>query len=96
MAGKPRKRASFAEADRRRIVAEGIITSPKDVCFRYGISLRTFNRWLDKLDDRQQAKKTARIGDLERENRLLKNKVAELWADYNSLRMALVKVGREC
>lgn len=96
MADKPRKRASFTEADRRRIVADGIITSPKEVCFRYGISLRTFNRWLDKLDDRQQAKKTARIGDLERENRLLKSKVAELWADYNSLRMALVKVGRDC
>jgi len=96
MTDRPRKRASFTEADRRRIVAEGIISTPKEVCFRYGISLRTFNRWLDKFDDRQQAKKAVRVGDLERENRLLKNKVAELWADYNSLRMALVKVGREC
>ncbi len=96
MADKPRKRASFTEADRRRIVAEGIITSPKEVCFRYGISLRTFNRWLDNFDDRQQTKKPARVGDLERENRILKNKVAELWVDYNSLRMALVRVGREC
>jgi len=36
------------------------------------------------------------INDLERENKQLKNKVAELWVDYNNLRLALVKPGREC
>ncbi|BFU93486.1 MAG: hypothetical protein NTNFB02_02080 [Nitrospira sp.] len=96
MANKPRKRASFTETDRRRIVAEGIIATPKEVCTRYGISRRTFSLWLDKFGDRQPAKTAGRVGDLERENRMLKNKVAELWVDYNSLRMALVKVGREC
>jgi len=96
MANKPRKRMSFSEVDRRRIVAEGIVSTPKEVCARYGISLRTFNRWLDTFDDRQPTKKAGRVGDLERENRLLKNRVAELWVDYNSLRMALVRVGGEC
>ncbi|MDF0643842.1 MAG: transposase [Nitrospira sp.] len=96
MANKPRKRASFTEADRRRIVAEGILATPKDVCARYGISRRTFSRWLEKYGDRQPAKKAGRVADLERENRILKNKVAELWVDYNSLRMALVKTGSEC
>jgi predicted ribosome quality control (RQC) complex YloA/Tae2 family protein len=72
----------------------------KQLCKRYGISKRTVNRWLIKFVGSNKTKKTGRlsdlINDLERENKQLKNKVAELWIDYNSLRSALVKPGREC
>jgi putative transposase len=93
----PVKRSRFSNRERKRILREGRDSAKiKEVCVRYGISIRTFYRW-QTMAIRHEASEKARLRSLEGENRRLKEKIAELSLDYHSLRAALVKdVRTEC
>jgi putative transposase len=90
-------RPRFSDSERRQILQEGHTGGTvKQVCGRYGISTRTFYRW-QAMSTEQKESQFMRLRDLERENRRLKQKIAELSLDYHALRAALVKESRnEC
>jgi putative transposase len=91
------RKAHFSERQRKQILQEGHTHGTvKQVCERYGISTRTFYRW-QALSMGKKESEIMRLRDLERENRRLKQQIAELSLDYQSLRAALVKESRsEC
>ena len=85
------RRARFSERERERILQEAHTRGTvKKVCQQYGISIRTFYRW-QAVSLRQEDVQIVRLRDLERENRRLKQQIAELSLDYHALRAALVK-----
>jgi putative transposase len=68
----------------------------RSACQRRHISPQTFYRWRNRIL-RYRAKPLERLHDLESENRRLKQRIAELSLDYNSLRAALItETKREC
>ena len=70
--------------------------SVRAVCRRHHVSAHTVYRWRSRLRV-QSAGSLERLQRLERENRQLKRKVAELSMDYNALRTALITQAKaEC
>ena len=65
-------------------------------CRRQHISPQTFYRWRNRILG-HRTKPLERLHDLESENRRLKQRIAELSLDYNTLRVALItETKREC
>ena len=93
----PVRTSRFSSQEREQILRQGYDrASVQKVCERFGISVRTFYRW-QSLSAHQKTVVASRMRDLERENRRLKQKFAELSLDYHALRAALVKEGKaEC
>jgi putative transposase len=86
--------ARFSERERKQILQEGHTRGTvREVCQQYGISIRTFYRW-QAMSIQQEKVQIVRLRDLERENRRLKQQIAELSLDYHALRAALVKESR--
>ncbi|MBX3234791.1 MAG: transposase [Nitrospiraceae bacterium] len=83
----------FTAPDIARILTEaqqGVST--EHLCDRYGISVRTLQRWQAKARVMESVhSERLRVLELEHENRRLKQKVAELSLDYHALRVALVQ-----
>jgi len=81
-------RAAMLELDAGRLV--------KDVSRQHGVSKQTLYRWRAKFVEKEQPVRD-RLRSLEVENRQLKNQVAELSLDYQTLRAALIAdVKSEC
>ena len=87
----------FSERERKHILEEGHQRGKvKKVCKHYGISVRTFYRW-QAMAIRLEKDSETQLRQLQRENRKLKQKFAELSLDYQSLRAALVAEAKsEC
>lgn len=70
--------------------------APKDVSRKHGISTTTLYRWRVRFAHKKTPA-SVRLRSLEMENRRLKNKFAELFLDYASLRTALIHEGtKDC
>lgn len=63
---------------------------PREVCRRHGISEQTFYRWRSKYGG-MDVREARRLKELERENRKLKQLVAELTLDKQALQEMLSK-----
>ena len=86
----PVRTSRFSDRERDQILREGHDRGrEKKVCEQYGISLRTFYRWRARCVQ-EQAADADRLNALEFENRWLRQKVAELSLEYQSLRAALI------
>jgi putative transposase len=80
----------FSENERKKILREGHDRGGvKKVCERNGISIRTYYRW-QAIFAEQEATRLAEIRALQRQHERLKERFAELFLDYQTLRAALI------
>jgi putative transposase len=83
------RRSKFTEDEILGIIMEAEVgVKPQDVCRRHGISLQTFYRWKGQFSAADGAEMKA-LRLVEAENRRLKQVVAQLSLDNQTLKAAL-------